>query len=47
MNNSHTDNINQSDARQGQRIKGMPSVLAISTIGTAILFAIVLAISLT
>lgn len=46
MSNSQSENINQSDARQGQRIKGMPSVLAISTIGTAILFAIVLVTSL-
>lgn len=46
MNNSQSENINHSDARQGQRIQGMPSVLAISTIGTAILFAVVLAISI-
>lgn len=32
------------DARQGERQKGMPSVLAISTLSVSVIFAIMLAI---
>ena len=40
--NSIHEIVDKTDARQGRRIKGMPTVLAISTVAIAFVFALML-----
>jgi len=45
-NSDHSQNIDKTDARQGRRTKGMPTVLAISTIAVIVAFASMLIASM-
>jgi hypothetical protein len=45
-NSTHSRNIDRTDASQGRRVKGMPTVLAISTVVVITAFAAMLIASM-
>ena len=45
--NSVHDAVDKTDARQGRRVSGMPTVLALSTMAIVVVFALMLIASFT